>query len=421
MQKTNMIDPYPIARGVMTAHPIDVARGEGAVLWGSDGTRYIDFVGGIGVLNIGHCHPAVVEAVGKQVAELTHTAFQVATYAPYMQLASRLNKLVGGGEPYKSVFLTTGAEAVENAIKIARAHTQRSAVVAFSGGFHGRTLLGMSLTGMSEPYKQNFGPFAPDIYHVPFPDASLDCSAERSLAALQNLFDVDVAAVRVAAILIEPIQGDGGFRMAPASFMAALRNLCDEHGIVLICDEIQTGFGRTGSLFAFEQLGVQPDLITVAKSLAGGLPLSGVVGRAKIMDAPLPGGLGGTYGGNPVACAAALAVLDIMEQPTFLPRAQEVGRRLWAGFQQLKDGFNFVGDVRGLGPMVAISITDPGSGAADAAMTQKLLDAAREEGVLAIKCGVKRNVIRCLVPLVVSDAELDEAFDALTRAFQRVC
>ncbi len=409
-----------IARGVATAHPIVAARGEGAYLWDKDGRRYVDLVGGIGVMNVGHCHPGVVAAATAQLSKLTHTAYQVAAYDCYLELATRLNRLVGRGRHYKSVFLTTGAEAVENAVKVARAYTRRSGIVAFSGGFHGRTLMGMSLTGMSQPYKQTFGPFAPDTYHVPFPDAFHGVTEQDCLQAIDNLLAVDIAADRVAAFIIEPVQGDGGFRIAPPAFMQALRALCDRHGILLICDEIQTGFGRTGTMFGFEHTGVQPDIVTVAKSLAGGLPLSGVVGRAEVMDAPLPGGLGGTYGGNPVACAAALAVLDAFENDHLLARAQAIGKQVRQGFDTLAARHRVIGEVRGIGAMLALEIVHPASGAPDAETTQRVLDLAREEGVLAIKCGVNRNVVRCLLPLVADEAAVQEALEGFGRAFARL-
>jgi 4-aminobutyrate aminotransferase/(S)-3-amino-2-methylpropionate transaminase len=315
-----------VPRGVLTAHPVVLERAAGAEAWDVDGRRYLDFVGGIGVLNLGHNHPRVVAAVQAQLGRITRAAFQVAAYPPYVELARRLSRLVGGGEGYKAAFFTSGAEAVENAVKIARAATDRPSVVAFRGGFHGRTLLGTTLTGMSAPYRQNFGPFAPEIFHTPFPNPYRGVNDADALAALEELFATEVAPERVAAILVEPVQGDGGFLPASPGFLQALQAVARRHGIVLILDEIQTGFGRTGRLFAFEHAGIAPDLVTVAKSLAGGLPLSGVVGRAAIMDAPAPGGLGGTYGGNALACAAALGVLDAFEQDGLLARAQVLGR-----------------------------------------------------------------------------------------------
>jgi 4-aminobutyrate aminotransferase/(S)-3-amino-2-methylpropionate transaminase len=406
-----------VARGVVTAHPIVVSRAEGSHVWDTDGRRYLDFVGGIGVLNVGHNHPRVVAAVRKQLELVTHTAFQVAAYEPYIALAERLNALIGKGAVHKSLFLTTGAEAVENAVKIARGYTNRSAVIAFRGGFHGRTLLGVSLTGMSEPYKQNFGPFAPEIFHTPYPDAFRGVTTEIALAALDEVFATQIAPDRVAAIIIEPVQGDGGFLPAPAAFMQALRTITQRHGIVLIADEIQTGFGRTGEMFGFEHSGIQPDLVTVAKSLAGGLPLSGVVGKAEIMDAPLPGGLGGTYGGNPLACAAALAVLDAFEQDGLLEHANVLGRQLNTGLTELQNKHAAIGEVRGLGFMQAIEfVTDRDSKQPDADRAQRVIDRARESGLLVIKCGVHRNVVRFLAPLVLSEGDLRQALAILGAA-----
>jgi 4-aminobutyrate aminotransferase/(S)-3-amino-2-methylpropionate transaminase len=410
-----------IARGVLTAHPVVVTHGKGEFLWGDDGRKYIDFVGGIGVMNVGHCHPRVVAAVQAQVERLTHTAFQVAAYESYVSLAERLNSLAALGEPTKTVFVTTGAEAVENAVKIARAHTNRTGVVAFTGGFHGRTLMGMSLTGMSQPYKQNFGPFAPDTYHIPFPDEYRGISATDSIAALNDLFETDIAADRVAAVIIELVQGDGGFLPAPKEFLQQLRELTSKHGIVLIADEIQTGFGRTGSLFAFHQAGIVPDLVTVAKSLAGGLPLAGVIGKASVMDAPAPGGLGGTYGGNPIACAAALAVLDLIDEEKLLERAQALGRQLQSGFDALQSRYEVIGTVRGQGAMLALEfVTNRVTKQPDAATAQKLIDGLRDEGVLVIKCGVHRNIVRCLVPLTAQESVVEEALSAFDRVLSRI-
>ena len=404
-----------IPRGVLTAHPLVLARAQGSEVWDVDGRRYLDFVGGIGVLNVGHNHPRVVRAVQEQLGQITHAAFQVAAYPPYLALTARLNALVGDG--YKSILLTTGAEAVENAVKIARAHTNRPAVIAFRGGFHGRTLLGMTLTGMSAPYRQNFGPFAPEVYHVPFPNVFRGCTAEASLAALEEVFATQVPPDRVAAILIEPVQGDGGFLPAPAPFLRALSDTAHRHGIVLIADEIQTGFGRTGTMFAFQQAGIQPDLVTLAKSLAGGLPLSAVVGRSEIMDAPAPGGLGGTYGGNALACVAGLAVLDAFEQDDLLEAGRRLGATLREGLLGLQRRCRSIGDVRGIGFMQAVEIVDA-AGAPDADLTQRIIDRARERGLLVIKCGIYRNVIRFLAPLVTTDAQLAEALDMFAGALE---
>ena len=404
-----------VPRGLLTAHPVVLERGEGAQVWDVDGRRYLDFVGGIGVLNVGHNHPRVLRAVREQLDRISHAAFQVAAYPPYIELAARLNALVGGGEAYKSIFLTSGAEAVENAVKIARGYTNRPAVIAFRGGFHGRTLLGVSLTGMSTPYRQNFGPFAPEIFHIPFPNPYRGCTAEMSLAALEEVFATEVAPDRVAAIIIECVQGDGGFLPAPPAFLQALAGVTRRHGIVLIADEIQTGFGRTGTMFAFQHAGIQPDLVTVAKSLAGGLPLSGVVGRAAIMDAPAPGGLGGTYGGNGLACAAALAVLDAFEQDGLLQRSRQLGEALNQGLCALQGRHAVIGEVRGLGFMQAVEMTSD-DGAPDAALAQRVIDGARDGGLLVIKCGVHRNVIRFLAPLVTTDQQLAEGLDIFGRA-----
>nr|WP_310618017.1 4-aminobutyrate--2-oxoglutarate transaminase [Pantoea cypripedii] len=413
-----------VPRGVVTAHPLVIERAKGSEVWDVEGNRYLDFVGGIGVLNVGHNHPAVVNAVTRQLGLVSHACFQVVAYPGYIELAQRLNQLVGNGQPFKSVFFTSGAEAVENAVKIARAHTQRSGIIAFDGAFHGRTLLGCTLTGMSQPYKQNFGPFPGEVYRLPFPNAFYGVSDEDCLQALDQLFAVQIAPERVAAIIIEPVQGDGGFLPAGTSFMQALRRVTEKHGILLICDEVQTGFGRTGKMFAFQHSGITPDLITVAKSLGGGLPISGVVGKAAMMDAPLPGGLGGTYGGNALGCAAALAVLDLLENDNLLARSNQLGDKLNAHLQQLAEKYACIGDVRGVGFMQAVEIIDFETKRPDAVMTQKILDCACQEGLLLIKCGLHRSTIRFLAPLVTTDSQLEEAlhiFDiALARASGRL-
>ncbi|SEO54158.1 4-aminobutyrate aminotransferase / (S)-3-amino-2-methylpropionate transaminase [Pseudomonas sp. NFACC39-1] len=410
-----------VPRGLVTAHPLVIDRAQGTELWDVDGKRYLDFVGGIGVLNIGHNHPKVVAAVQAQLQKVTHACFQVVAYQPYLDLAKRLCEMIGGEQAYKAAFFTSGAEAVENAVKIARAYTQRSAVIAFRGGFHGRTLLGTTLTGMSQPYKQNFGPFAPEVFHTPYPNAYRGVTSEMALQALDELLATQVAPERVAAIIIEPVQGDGGFLSAPIEFLQGLRALTEKHGIVLILDEIQTGFGRTGKWFGFQHAGIQPDLVTVAKSLAGGLPLSGVVGKAEIMDAPLPGGLGGTYGGNALSCAAALAVIDAYEQEHLLARGEALGERLRQGLLRLQTRYPRIGDVRGSGFMLAIElIKDDVARTPDADLNQRLIDEARAGGLLVIKCGVYRNVLRFLAPLVTSEAQVDEALQILDAALARV-
>jgi len=408
-----------VSSGVATAHPIVISKAAGSYVWDADGNKYLDFVGGIGVLNIGHNHPKVVEAVKAQLSNFSHVCFQVAAYEPYVELAAKLNKMIGGEAHYKSVFLTTGAEAVENAVKLAKAHTNRTGVIAFRGGFHGRTLLGMSLTGMSQPYRQNFGPFASDIYHVNYPNAYRGFTTESVIAEINELFETQIAAERVAAFIIEPVQGDGGFVAAPTEFLKQLRQLADKHGIVLICDEIQTGFGRTGKMFGFQHSGIQPDLVTVAKSLAGGMPISGVVGRAAIMDAPKPGGLGGTYGGNPLGCAAALAVLDVFETENLLERSNAIGQELIGGLEKLKIQYPTIGDVRTLGAMAAMEfVTDKSTKAPNAELAQKVIEAARKEGLLVIKCGIYRNVVRFICPLTTSTSDVDQALGMLGNALK---
>jgi 4-aminobutyrate aminotransferase/(S)-3-amino-2-methylpropionate transaminase len=406
-----------VPRGVLTTHPIVVDRADGAHIWDTAGRRYLDFVGGIGVLNVGHNHPRVIAAVQEQLKKVTHTAFQVAAYEPYIALAERLNQLIGKGEPYKSVFLTTGAEAVENAIKIARGHTNRPGVISFRGGFHGRTLLGVTLTGFGAPYKQNFGPFAGEVFHTAYPDSYRGVSSDDAIAALEEVFATEISPDRVAAIIIEPVQGDGGFLQAPAEFMRALRDITHRHGIVLIADEIQTGFGRTGTMFGFEHSGIQPDLVTVAKSLAGGFPISGVVGRAEIMEAPTPGGLGGTYGGNAIACAAALAVLDAFEEDGLVERAAALGAKLSASLEALQAMHGDIGVVRGVGFMRAIEfVSQDGSKKPDADRAHQVMERARDRGLLVIKCGVHRNIVRFLPPIVLSEADLEEAMKILADA-----
>lgn len=411
-----------VPRGIVTAHPLVAARAEGAQLWDADGKRYLDFVGGIGVLNVGHNHPRVVEAVRRQVGTISHASFQVVAYENYIQVAARLNALVGGDQHYKTVLFTSGAEAVENAIKIARGYTNRTGVISFRGGFHGRTLLGVTLTGMSQPYKQNFGPFPAEIYHATYPNEYRGISSEAALADLDELFATDVAPDRVAAIIIEPVQGDGGFLAAPKAFLQGLRERCDQHGIVLILDEIQAGFGRTGTMFGYQHAGIQPDLVTVAKSLAGGMPLSGVVGRAEIMDAPIPGGLGGTYGGNAVACAAALAVLELFDSEDLLAQGEQRAAQLREGLLALQQRYPRIGDVRGLGFMQAIEmVADDARQSPDAALAQKVIDEARQAGLLVIKCGVHRNVVRFLAPLVTTTEQVAEALHMLEKALAAAC
>lgn len=405
-------------RGVNNGHPLFASHAEGALLWDVEGRRYHDWVGGIGVLNVGHNHPAVAEAVRAQLEQFSHTCFQVAMYEPYLRLAERLNDRFPGAQPAKTIFFTTGAEATENAVKIARAATGRPAVISFTHSFHGRTLMGMTLTGKKAYYAQNFGPFAPDIYHAPFPYEYRGVSVEAALEGLQELFRTVVDPSRVAAIILEPVLGEGGFLPAPHAFLRGLREVCDRHGILFIADEIQSGVGRTGDFWAIEASGVQPDLLTFAKSIGGGLPISGVTGRAEVMDAPLPGGLGGTYAGNPLACAAGLAVLDLFEDGTLLAQARALGEGLHAGFRALQAEFPQIGDLRGAGPMVAVELVHPGGTEPDPELTRAVIAAAREGGLLLLGAGMYGNVIRVLVPLTVSEADLTEAFGILTQALR---
>jgi 4-aminobutyrate aminotransferase/(S)-3-amino-2-methylpropionate transaminase len=408
-----------VPRGVASLLPVFIARAGNAELWDVEGKRYVDFAAGIAVLNVGHLHPAVKAAVAAQLEKFTHTCFQVMQYESYVRLADRLNRLAPGPTPKKTIFLTTGAEAVENAIKIARAHTRRSALIAFSGAFHGRTLLSMALTGKVAPYKTGFGPMPPEIFHLPFPAEYLGVAPSVALSALDTLFKSAVEPSRVAAIIIEPVQGEGGFYPAPAEFLRELRRICTEHGIVLIVDEIQTGFARTGTLFAVEQAGIEPDLMTVAKSLAGGFPLAGVIGKEEIMDAPAPGGLGGTYAGSPIACAAALAVLEVIENEKLCARANAIGAVMKQRLNGLRTrhGLACIGDVRGPGAMVAFELVKNGDAQQpDAELTKALVQRAAANGLLILSCGTRGNVIRLLAPLTASDALVGEGLDILERS-----
>ena len=410
-----------IPRGITTAHPLVADHALGAELWDVAGRRFIDFAGGIGVLNVGHSHPHVMEAVHAQVDRVTHTSFQVVMYESYLRLAERLCALVPGDGPKKAIFFSTGAEAVENAVKISRAHTGRPAVVSFQGGFHGRTLLTLSLTGSVVPYKQNFGPYAPEIYQVPYPYEYRGWSSEQALASLRDLFASAVSPDRVAAVIIEPVLGEGGFVPAPGPFLRELRALTERHGIMLIADEIQTGFGRTGRFFAIEHSGVTPDLVTVAKSLAAGFPLSGVVGRAEVMDAPAPGGLGGTYGGNPVACAAGLAVLDVMRDERLPERAARIGSIVEERMQSWAAEHELVGDVRVMGAMAGMELVrDRKTKTPADTETARLLTLARERGLILLRAGAHHNVIRTLMPLNIPDDQLEEGLDIIGSALAEV-
>ncbi|MBJ6981863.1 4-aminobutyrate--2-oxoglutarate transaminase [Luteimonas sp. MC1572] len=408
-----------IPRGVATAMTNFAERAENAELWDTDGQRFVDFAGGIAVLNVGHRHPKVMAAVRDQLDRYTHTAFQVMAYEPYVALAERLNALAPIDGPAKTILFSTGAEAVENAVKIARAATGRRAVIAFSGGFHGRSFMAMAMTGKTVPYKRGFGPLPGDVHHLPFPAAHRGGTVEESLAALDSLFRTDVSPEDVAAIVIEPVQGEGGFLPAPAGLMRALREIADAHGIALVADEVQTGFGRTGRMFGIEHSDVRPDLMVVAKSLAGGFPLSGVIGRAALMDAAEPGGLGGTYAGSPIACAAALAVLDVIEEEGLLERARVLGERVLArlaAFAQ-RDDLRPVGNVRGLGSMLAFDLlARRGDAAPDPAATRAVLQRAHALGLVLLGCGGQGESIRLLYPLTISDGVFDEGMALLEQA-----
>jgi 4-aminobutyrate aminotransferase/(S)-3-amino-2-methylpropionate transaminase len=389
-----------VPRGVASLLPVFIARAGNAELWDVEGKRYVDFAAGIAVLNVGHLHPAVKAAVAAQLEKFSHTCFQVTQYESYVRLADRLNRLAPGPTPKKTIFLTTGAEAIENAVKIARAHTRRTALIAFSGAFHGRTLLSMALTGKVAPYKTGFGPMPPEIFHLPFPAEYLGVPPTVALEALETLFKSAVEPSRVAVL-------------------RELRRICTEHGIVLIIDEIQTGFARTGTLFAVEQAGIEPDLMTVAKSLAGGFPLAGVIGKAEIMDAPAPGGLGGTYAGSPIACAAALAVLEVIEKEKLCARANAIGAVMKQRLNALRTrhGLACIGDVRGPGAMVAFELVKNGdAGQPDAELTKALVQRAAANGLLILSCGTRANVIRLLAPLTASDAIVGEGLDILERS-----
>ena len=414
-----------IPRGVGHSHQLFIARGENAEVWDVEGRRFIDFVGGIAVLNTGHRHPAVIQAVKDQLDKYTHTCFQVLPYEPYVELAERLNAKAPGNFAKKTLFLTTGSEAVENAIKIARVATGRSGVICFSGGYHGRTLLTLAMTGKIIPYKAGFGPFPAEVFHATFPNMLHGVSVDDSFASIEAIFKNDIEASRVAAIIVEPVQGEGGFTVAPPEFLQRLRSLCDTHGILLVCDEVQTGAGRTGTWFAVEQSGVAPDLITMAKSMAGGFPLSAVIGRAEVMDAAAPGGLGGTYAGSPVACAAALAVLDVFEQENLLQRSRDVGTRLTAALKAMAAQHACIGDVRGMGAMVAIELFKNGDNTAntkqpDADLAKRITAEATVRGLILLTCGSYGNVIRILVPLTASDALLDEGLAIMADCFDAV-
>ena len=410
-----------VAAPLVVNMPIVADEARGALLTDVDGNTFIDFTGGVGVVNVGHSHPKVVEAAQEQLERFAHTDFTIVPYEPYVELAERLGRLTPISGPVKAGFFNSGAEAVENAVKWARLATRRSAVIAFEGAFHGRTLLALTLTSKPQPYKTGLGPFAPEVYRAPFPNGYRGPDAETALAALERLFETQVAPSQVAAIVFEPQQGEGGFLPAPPEFVHGLRRICDEHGIVLVADEVQTGFGRTGRMFAMEHFGVEPDLVVVAKSIAAGLPLSGVLGRAAIMDAPHEGAVGGTYVGNPVALAAALAVLDVFEEEALVERAQAVGERIRSAMLDWQERFPRIGDVRGLGAMLAIELVrDPATKEPAPELAAAVIEEALNRGLLLLKAGLYGNCIRVLCPLTIAEAELEEALAVWEEALAAV-
>ena len=400
-------------RGIGVMCGFYAEKAENATLWDVEGNEVIDFAAGIAVLNTGHRHPKIVAAVKKQLQAFTHTAYQIVPYESYVSLAERINERVPVEGPAKTAFFSTGAEALENAVKIARAYTKRPGVIAFGGGFHGRTYMTMALTGKVAPYKIGFGPFPGSIFHAQFPNALHGVSTEDAMKSLDRIFKADIAPDQVAAILLEPVQGEGGFNIAPDDFMQALRKLCDTHGILLITDEVQSGFARTGKLFAVEHYSVKPDLITMAKSLAGGLPLSAVAGRAEVMDAPAPGGLGGTYAGNPLAVAAAHAVMDVIEEENLCERANHLGKHLVEVLTKAKADCPYIADIRAQGSMVAVEFNDPQSGEPSAEFTKQVQDKALAAGLLLLSCGVYGNVIRFLYPLTIPEVQFRKALDII--------
>ncbi|WP_426957915.1 4-aminobutyrate--2-oxoglutarate transaminase [Muricoccus radiodurans] len=411
-----------VPRGLSSSLPVFAAKAEGSEITDVEGRKYIDFAGGIAVVNTGHLHPKVKAAVQAQLENFSHTCIQVTPYESYIRLAERLNAIVPVRGPAKTVFLTTGAEAVENAVKIARAYTGRPGVIAFSGAFHGRTLLGMALTGKVVPYKVGFGPMPADIYHLPFPVTYHGKEVAQTLDAIETLFKADIDPNRIAAMIIEPVQGEGGFYQAQPELLRGIREICDKYGILMIADEVQTGFARTGKMFAMEHSGVQADLITMAKSLAGGFPLSAVTGSAKIMDAPGPGGLGGTYGGSPLGCAAGNAVLDVIEEEDLCTRANEIGEILVARIKELQRSNTLegvIGDIRAVGAMVAMELVAGGDAdRPDPDLTRALVAKAAEKGLVLLSCGVRANVIRFLCPLTTSHALVNEGMDRLGEALR---
>jgi 4-aminobutyrate aminotransferase / (S)-3-amino-2-methylpropionate transaminase / 5-aminovalerate transaminase len=415
-----------VARGVASTMNVFAAKAEGAIIEDVDGNRYIDFAGGIGTMNIGHSRAEVTNAIAEQAAKFTHTCFSVMMYEPYIELAERLVKLTPGEFPKKAIFFNSGAEAVENAVKIARWATGRPAVIVFDNAYHGRTLMTMTMTSKVKPYKYRFGPYAPEVYRAPFPypyrmNMSAQESIEFCINELERMFVGEVAPDQVAAIIVEPVQGEGGFMVSPPGFLLALKEVCEKYNILFVADEIQSGFCRTGRMFAVEHDGVEPDLMIIAKSMGAGMPISGVVGRAEIMDAPPPGTLGGTYSGNPVACAAALAVLDLFEESDYAARSREIGHLITKRFKNFQDHYRLIGDVRGLGGMAAMELVkDRSTKEPDAQAASDVLSAAHHRGLVLIKAGMYDNVVRILVPLCVTDEQLNRGLDIVEAALETV-
>jgi len=409
-----------IAQGMGALYPLYVEKAENAHVWDVEGNKYIDFAAGIAVTNTGHSNKRISEAVKAQLDNFSHTCALVTPYASFIELAEKLTQVAPGESDKKAVFLTTGAEAVENAIKIARAHTGRSGAIAFKGGFHGRTNLTMGLTGKVAPYKAGFGPFPSEIFHAPYPNEFHGISVEQSLQAVEDLFACDIEASRVAAIIFEPVQGEGGFYQAPAKFAQGLREICDKYGIMLIADEIQTGFARTGKMFATEYLGIEPDMITMAKGIAGGFPISAVVGKSEVMDSATAGGLGGTYAGSPLACVAGLEVLKIIEEENLCAKAMGIGEVVYSRMTKLQQSVPAIGEVRTTGAMMAIEFTDPQSGQPLQELTKTIISKAQENGLILLSCGVKGNVIRLLPALTIEQEVLNEGLDKLEKIILEV-
>ncbi|EBO9196331.1 TPA: 4-aminobutyrate--2-oxoglutarate transaminase [Salmonella enterica subsp. salamae serovar 21:z10:[z6]] len=407
-----------VPRGVGQIHPIFAERAENCRVWDVEGREYLDFAGGIAVLNTGHLHPGIVSAVEAQLKKLSHTCFQVLAYEPYLALCERMNQKVPGDFAKKTLLVTTGSEAVENAVKIARAATKRSGAIAFSGAYHGRTHYTLSLTGKVHPYSAGMGLMPGHVYRALYPCPLHNISDDDAIASIERIFKNDAAPEDIAAIIIEPVQGEGGFYAASPAFMRRLRALCDQHGIMLIADEVQSGAGRTGTLFAMEQMGVAADITTFAKSIAGGFPLAGVTGRADVMDAIAPGGLGGTYAGNPIACAAALAVLDIFEQENLLQKANTLGKTLRDGLMEIAETHREIGDVRGLGAMIAIELFENGDpGKPNATLTADIVARARDKGLILLSCGPYYNILRILVPLTIDASQIRQGLEIIAQCF----